>query len=502
MAIGQAGSVTTNSPTENAPITVTFDEPLTNPVFAFTATNNGGNQFTIRMTDQVLDADGNTTAFTFIIEEWEYHDGPHPAVETINWLAIEEGVHTLPDGRIIEAGTTETSSDGSSPSFTAGFTETPVVLTSVMSNNDTTTVDSDPNNITASGFDLSLQEEEAQDGIHAAETVGWIAIQSGGDGTSGTAAVFGGVDDDVDSLSLGATFDDAVVIGETQTINGGDTATVVIDGQTDSTVDVFIEEEASQDNELNHTNEDVGIVAFEDGLIPCFAAETLIRTDRGDRRVDSLQKGHLLPLWSGGMGRVRLILQRALSAADLRAHPHLRPIRITKGALGQGLPQRDLLVSPQHRMMVASPVAKRMFDSAAVLIAAHRLTELPGIYVDSDLAEVTYVHVVMDRHQVIYAEGCPSETLFTGPEALRSLTEAARAELFQLFPDLAIRRSDPEPALMIPGIKQQRRLVERMNKNARPVLDPKVTEFQPNLAAATFGMGQLDAMRRRSRHLH
>ncbi|MEJ8561887.1 hypothetical protein QTO30_12140 [Yoonia sp. GPGPB17] len=103
MAIGEAGSITTGSPVANQPITVNLTEALDDPVFAFSATSNGSDDFTIRLTGQTFDADGNTTSFTFIIEEWEYLDGPHPAVETVNWLAIEEGVHTLPDGRTIEA---------------------------------------------------------------------------------------------------------------------------------------------------------------------------------------------------------------------------------------------------------------------------------------------------------------------------------------------------------------------------------------------------------------
>jgi hypothetical protein len=487
MAIGQAGSVTTNSPTENAPITVTFDEPLTNPVFAFTATNNGGNQFTLRVTDQVLDSEGNTTSFSFIIEEWEYHDGPHPAVETINWLAIEAGVHTLPDGRVIEAGTTGTSSSGASASFNGAFTEPPVVLTSVMSNNDTTTVDSDPNNITASGFDLSLQEEELQDGTHATETVGWIAIQAGGSANSGTAATHNGVDENPDTLGLGDTFTNAIVLGETQTINGGDTATVVIDGQTNSSVSLFVEEEQSRDNEINHVDETIGLVAFEDGLIPCFTAGTLIRTEMGEEVVEQLAKGQLLPLWAGGSARVRLVLQRSLTAQDLQRHPNLRPIRILAGALGQGLPKRDLLVSPQHRMLVASPVVKRMFGTDEVLIAATRLTVLPGIYVDDTVEEVTYVHVVMDRHQVIFAEGCPSETLYTGPEALRSLTEEARQELFALFPDLSIRRGVPDPACLIPEGKLQKQLISRIGKNAKRLLDPKVVQVPQAVPRGRLG---------------
>ena len=164
----------------------------------------------------MLDGSGDTIAFTFIVEEWEYLDGPHGAFETINWLAIEEGVHELPDGRLIEAGTSEISSTGrntgGSETFTAGFTDPPVVLTSVMSDNDSTTVDSDPSNVTATGFDITLQEEEAENSFHPAETIGWIAIQAGGDATSGTASANDGVDENVDVLSLGASFTNSVVL--------------------------------------------------------------------------------------------------------------------------------------------------------------------------------------------------------------------------------------------------------------------------------------------------
>ena len=97
MAIGEAGSITTNSPGVETPITVNLTEPLTDPVFMLTGTSNGGDPYSLRITGQTLDGDGNTTSFTFIIEEWDYLDGLHPADETINWLAVEEGVHTLPD---------------------------------------------------------------------------------------------------------------------------------------------------------------------------------------------------------------------------------------------------------------------------------------------------------------------------------------------------------------------------------------------------------------------
>lgn len=471
MAIGEAGSITTNSPTENQPITVTFSEALTDPVIALTATNNGGDQFVLRVIDQTLDANGDTTAFTFIIEEWEYHNGSHNATETVNWLAIEKGVHTLPDGRTIEAGTSTISSTGQNTggtaSFAGGFTDPPVVLTSVMSENDTTTVDSDPSNITATGFDLTLQEEEAQDGVHAAETIGWIAIEEGGDATSGTASTNTGLDERVDTIDLNASFTNSVVLGETQTLNGPDTATVVIDSQSNSTVDVFLEEEQSDDPETNHINETVGIVAFENGLITCFTPGTRIRTPLGTSNIEDLKVGDWVDTVDSCKQQIRWIGRRALHGPDLAARPELLPIRITAHALGASLPARDLIVSRQHRMVVSSPIAQRMFGRSEVLVAAIKLTALPGIYVDHSAQRVDYIHLLFDDHQLIYAEDAVTESLYLGPQAHKAMSPAARDEIRLLFPELAV--TGPAAARFIPPGRLQKKLVERHLKNRKPV---------------------------------
>lgn len=430
MPIGQAGSITTNSPTENAPITITFDQPLENPVIALTATNNGGNQFTLRVTE-VTD-----NSFTFIIEEWEYHDGAHPAIETINWLAIEEGVHTLPDGRVIEAGTSQVSDSSGSATLSGGFTDPPVVLTSVMSENETTTVDSDPLNITSTGFDLRLQEEEAQDGTHLAETVGWIAIQSGGDTTSGTAQTFGGVDENTDTLGLGGTFTDAVVLGETQTINGGDTATVVIDGQTNSTVGLFIEEEQSNDNETNHINEVVGVVAFEDGLIPCYTPGTLIMTRRGEVEVTRLRPGDEILTRDAGFQPLRWLSQTRVTAERLKRQPNLQPILIRKNAFGPGLPAADMRVSPQHRMLLSGWKVQLYTAEDEIFAPAKGLIDGEGVLQQAAPEGVSYIHLLFDAHHVIYANGVPSESLHAGQISKYQITPEARHELLELLPDL------------------------------------------------------------------
>lgn len=150
MAIGEAGTLTRGGFGDGELVRVDFTEPLSNAVIMLTGTNAGGNEFSLTVTS----VDG--TGFDFLVDEWEDEDGPHPATETIYWLAVEPRVHTLPDGRIIEAGTTNATDTASSVSLNGAFTDPPVVLTNVMSENETDVVDSDPNNITARGFDVSL----------------------------------------------------------------------------------------------------------------------------------------------------------------------------------------------------------------------------------------------------------------------------------------------------------------------------------------------------------
>lgn len=475
MAIGEAGTLSTSGG-DTIEITVTFTEPLTDPVIVMTGTQNGGHPYTFRITDQTYDSDGNTTSFSFVMEEWEYLDGVHPAVEDVNWIAIEEGIHTLPDGRVIEAGHTTADDSTSSVDLNGDFDSPPVVMTSVMSNNDTTTVDSDGFNITADGFDLSLQEEEGQDGTHAQETVGWIAIEPGGSGDFGTALTADGVDEATDTIGFGSTINDAVVIAKTQTMNGTDTAHVAINGQTDDNVGVFVMEEKSLDSEVDHIDETVGIVAFPSGVIsgttyvPCFTAGTMIDTPDGQRAVEDLETGDVVTLYDDPRGSTPLlrVYKRTLSAKELEAAPSLRPIRIVAGALGQGLPKQDLLVSRQHRMLVSSEVAKRITGTRDVLIPANKLTLLPGIFVDSSVHSVTYIHLLFDRHEVIMAEGAPTESLYMGRQSLNALPLAARREIKALFPD--IQGTLPPEACPIPNPRQQKAVIARLAQNAQPVL--------------------------------
>ncbi len=214
---------------------------------------------------------------------------------------------------------------------------------------------------------------------------------------------------------------------------------------------------------------DVFVKAF-DVPPPCFTRGTLIETAAGPVPVERLAAGDMLRTMDHGFQPVRLVCSTACDSIDLQLRPAIRPVRIMAGALGGGLPQRDLLVSPQHRMLICSRIAERMFGTAEVLIPAIKLIGLPGILVDEDVTEVEYFHVLLDEHQVIFAEGAPSESLLTGPQALRSVGAAAREEIRALLPDIAETDYAPRPVRPIPLGRQQRTLVARHGRNRRPVL--------------------------------
>ncbi|WP_242649811.1 Hint domain-containing protein [Yoonia litorea] len=205
------------------------------------------------------------------------------------------------------------------------------------------------------------------------------------------------------------------------------------------------------------------------GLI-CFANGTVIETANGPLAIEHLSVGDLVVTRDRGLQPIRWIGQRQVTASDMASNAKLAPVRIVAGALGEGIPKRDLCVSRQHRIMLASPIAERMFGRREILVAAIKLTDWPGIFLDGQLSGVTYYHMLFDRHEVVMAEGAWTESLFTGPEALRSLPPAAREEIDLLFPDLISGEPLTEPARPIAeNGARLRRLVARHMANQKPL---------------------------------
>ncbi|MCA0927685.1 Hint domain-containing protein [Ruegeria profundi] len=215
----------------------------------------------------------------------------------------------------------------------------------------------------------------------------------------------------------------------------------------------------------------VNYSAFENGAgVPCLVRDTGILTQNEVRPVQSLRIGEMILTLEHGAQPIRWIGRRRFDRAALLDNPRLWPVRILAGALGSGLPRRDLLVSRQHRMLVRSKIAERMFGTTEVLIPAIKLTALPGIFIDDSVQSVEYFHLLFDCHQVIFAEDAPTESLFLGEEALKTLGSDAIQEIFEIFPELRDKRLILKPARLIPRAQQQKRLLQRHRRNKKPLL--------------------------------
>ena len=99
-----------------------------------------------------------------------------------------------------------------------------------------------------------------------------------------------------------------------------------------------------------------------------------------------------------------------------------------------------------------------------------RLTSLPGIFVDPDHGEVEYFHLLFDHHEVIFAEGAPTESFYTGPEALKAISAEAMEEILAILPELNLLSYAPDPACHIPTGDLQKKLVARHAKNNQPLI--------------------------------
>jgi len=177
--------------------------------------------------------------------------------------------------------------------------------------------------------------------------------------------------------------------------------------------------------------------AFQDPFVPppiCFVNGTLIATSNTEVAVEDLKIGDVVITRDNGPQTVSWLGKKVLSS---NTPEYLLPIRIKANALGEGLPKRDLLVSPQHRILLTDWRADLLFGTSEVLVAAKHLVNDNDIRVATDMKNFEYFHILFDTHQTIFSEGLPTESFHPGDMAMRSLSEESRAEVLELFPQLA-----------------------------------------------------------------
>lgn len=315
--------------------------------------------------------------------------------------------------------------------------------------------------------------------------------------------VINGASDDTVQYDLGAgnvdtQLDIVQLANVTVTLGDGSTLAlrdVVITQMTNG--DVFLNEHPDQPTVLDGLNiqsitvNSIDSTVYSSWLLPpsitnsqivCFEQNTRIRTDQGEVAVADLRPGDLVLTRDHGLQPVLWTGGHQLDKAHLTQHPNHRPILIRAGALGPGLPTRDLTASPQHRLLIRSRIALTMFGTTEVLAAAKHLLALDGVCVLQDCARISYRHICLPRHEIILADGHPAESLYPGPQALQALRSPTFASPCEVLTDLPAEI--PDKARRFLTGREARKLVERHIKNRKPIYDAALRADRPNRPAA------------------
>ncbi|THH38648.1 hypothetical protein E4Z66_03505 [Aliishimia ponticola] len=266
----------------------------------------------------------------------------------------------------------------------------------------------------------TLLGEEGDDTINVAEG----DVAQGGDG-----------DDTFTLLDYGEDGQSDVTVdgGDTgESVGGGDVLRLA--GRADmSTLTIT----STTTNASGNTSYD-GTVQMNDGStlhftgmesVVCFASGTQIATPAGPVPIERLRPGDLVLTRDNGPQPLIWIAARRLDYRELALNPHLKPITIAPALIGTSRPLR---VSPQHGVLLRQDGEERLFR-------ARHLAQLHGGMVREmrGCRSVTYLHLMFETHQVIFANDAASESFYPGPQAMRALHSDVRREVYELFPDLA-----------------------------------------------------------------
>ncbi len=244
-------------------IHVELSTPFTRPVIvARLVSRNGWDPSVLRITNVT------PTGFDIRLQEYDYLDGSHFR-ERVNYLVMEAGHYTLSDGTQIEAGTFENQAVSSFAyqGFTRPFSRVPVVVTAIVSTNETATVTGRLRNIGLAGFDFRMQEQELNPQVHAPESVAYIAWEPSTATIAGISFAVGRSMDSITASIATIAYDSPfarqpLLVAAMQTTDGGDTASLRITEHTADTMQVMVEEERSRDSETSHTTEVAGYIAI------------------------------------------------------------------------------------------------------------------------------------------------------------------------------------------------------------------------------------------------
>ena len=246
--------------------TILLDHNYSDPViFAQPLSYNGSDAAIVRIEDVKSDR------FTAFLQEPDSLDGKH-VKESFSYLVLEKGTWQLEDDTLLEVGTVDTnrlSSRGfENVDFTNDFSDDPLVFSQVQTDNGKDFVNTRQRNTSTSGFQITMQEEEARNNYgHANETVGWFAIDAGNGDWSQNNYLAGQTGDRINQEWKTVDFknnfsEPPIFLASTATFNGGDPVALRYSNLSNNRVQIKLQEDTSQDAEIYHPNETVSFLAI------------------------------------------------------------------------------------------------------------------------------------------------------------------------------------------------------------------------------------------------
>ena len=282
------------------------------------------------------------------------------------------------------------------------------------------------------------------------------------DGGTGADTIYGGLGDDEMYLAegdeaFGGDGDDLFVLGDLG--EAGSSTITITGGEGDETAGDTLQltSDLTQDD-ITFTNTDdaagglSGTFTMADGTVVnfseieniiCFTPGARILTEHGERPIETLRPGDRVLTHDNGLQPIRWI-----GHSTVEGRGRFAPIAVNSKVM-QGA-RRPLLVSPQHRLLFRGYRAELLFGQSEVLVAAKHLVDGVDVRI-AERPKVTYFHLMLDRHEVIYAEGAATESFHAGDHAVSALSPRARFEMFQTFPhlraDLSVYGTTARPCL-------------------------------------------------------
>lgn len=170
------------------------------------------------------------------------------------------------------------------------------------------------------------------------------------------------------------------------------------------------------------------------GGVICFTPGTDILTPNGPRDIASLMEGDTVQTQDNGPAEILWIGRRIVSGARMAADTSLRPIRLREGALDRDVPDTGLLVSPDHRIVLRGARARTLFNADEVLVTARDLINDHTVTRAHGLSHVTYIHMLLGQHEIVFANNVPTESFHPASASLGSLRPAEQARLLRRVP--------------------------------------------------------------------